>query len=171
MGYELGLISQERYDKLQEKKRLIEEETERVSRVTIPPSEELSRVLEEAGTAPTRTGCRLSEIIKRPQLSYKLLSPFDKKRPDLPREVFEQVEINLKYAGYIKRQLAQVEELKRLEVKKIPQDIDYDKLTNLRLEAIEKLKKIRPETIGQASRISGVSPADIAVLLIHLKSN
>lgn len=171
MGYELGLISEERYQKLQEKKRLIEEETERVSRITIPPSEELSKVLEAAGTAPTITGCRLSDLLKRPQLSYKLLTPFDKRRPDLPREVFEQVEINLKYAGYIKRQLAQVEEQKRLEVKKIPDDIDYDKITNLRLEAIEKLKKIRPETIGQASRISGVSPADIAVLLIYLRSN
>ncbi len=98
-----------------------------------------------------------------------MLSPFDKDRPQLSKEVFEQVEINLKYAGYIKRQLAQVAELKRLEVKKIPEDIDYDKITNLRLEAIEKLKKIKPETIGQASRISGVSPADISVLLIYLK--
>lgn len=168
-GYEIGLISQERYDKLQEKIRLIEEETERICRVGIAPSEELNKVLEEAGTAPLGTGCKLSELIKRPQLSYKILEPFDKKRPDLPREVFEQVEINLKYEGYIKRQLAQVQELKRLEVKKIPSDIDYDKVTNLRLEAIEKLKKIRPETIGQASRISGVSPADIAVLLIYLK--
>ena len=111
----------------------------------------------------------MCDLIKRPQLSYEILAPFDKKRPDLPRQVFEQVEINLKYEGYIKRQLAQVQELKRLEVKKIPSDIDYDKVTNLRLEAIEKLKKIRPETIGQASRISGVSPADIAVLLIYLK--
>lgn len=168
-GYEIGLISQERYDKLQEKIRLIEEETERICRVGIAPSEELNRALEEAGTAPLITGCKLSELIKRPQLSYKILEPFDKRRPDLPREVFEQVEINLKYEGYIKRQLAQVQELKRLEVKKIPSDIDYDKVTNLRLEAIEKLKKIRPETIGQASRISGVSPADIAVLLIYLK--
>ena len=169
-GYEIGLISQERYDKLQEKIRLIEEETERICRVGIAPSDELNKVLVEAGTAPLGTGCKLSELIKRPQLSYKILAPFDKRRPDLPREVFEQVEINLKYEGYIKRQLAQVQELKRLEVKKIPADIDYDKVTNLRLEAIEKLKKIRPETIGQASRISGVSPADIAVLLIYIKS-
>lgn len=168
-GYEIGLISQERYDKLQEKIRLIEEETERICRVGIAPSEELDKVLVESGTAPLGTGCKLSELIKRPQLSYKILAPFDKKRPDLPREIFEQVEINLKYEGYIKRQLAQVQELKRLEVKKIPADIDYDKVTNLRLEAIEKLKKIRPETIGQASRISGVSPADISVLLIYLK--
>lgn len=168
-GYEIGLISKERYAKLQEKIRLIEEETARVSKVGIAPSEELDKALVEAGTAPLGTGCKLAELIKRPQLSYKILEPFDKKRPDLPREVFEQVEINLKYEGYIKRQLAQVQELKRLEVKKIPSDIDYDKVTNLRLEAIEKLKKIRPETIGQASRISGVSPADIAVLLIYLK--
>ena len=169
MGYNIGLISQERYDKLQEKIRLIEEETQRISRVGVAPSEELNKVLVEAGTAPLGTGCKMCELIKRPQLSYEILAPFDKKRPDLPRQVFEQVEINLKYEGYIKRQLAQVQELKRLEVKKIPSDIDYDKVTNLRLEAIEKLKKIRPETIGQASRISGVSPADIAVLLIYLK--
>ena len=169
LGYKIGLISQERYDKLQEKIRLIAEETERICRVGIAPSEELDKALVEAGTAPLGTGCKLADLIKRPQLSYKILEPFDKKRPDLPREVFEQVEINLKYEGYIKRQLAQVQELKRLEVKKIPADIDYDKVLNLRLEAIEKLKRIRPETIGQASRISGVSPADISVLLIYLK--
>ena len=169
MGYNIGLISQERYNKLQEKIRLIEEETQRISRVGVAPSPELDKVLVEAGTAPLGTGCKMCELIKRPQLSYEILAPFDKNRPDLPRQVFEQVEINLKYEGYIKRQLAQVQELKRLEVKKIPADIDYDKVTNLRLEAIEKLKKIRPETIGQASRISGVSPADIAVLLIYLK--
>ena len=169
MGYNIGLISQERYNKLQEKIRLIEEETQRISKVGVAPSEELNKVLVEAGTAPLGTGCKMCDLIKRPQLSYEILAPFDKKRPDLPRQVFEQVEINLKYEGYIKRQLAQVQELKRLEVKKIPSDIDYDKVTNLRLEAIEKLKKIRPETIGQASRISGVSPADIAVLLIYLK--
>ncbi len=169
MGYNLGLISQERYNKLLEKIRLIEEETVRIESVGVAPSAELNSVLESAGTAPLVTGCRLSELLKRPQLTYKLLAPFDKDRPELPKEIFEQVEINLKYAGYIKRQLAQVAELKRLEVKKIPDDIDYDKITNLRLEAIEKLKKIKPETIGQASRISGVSPADISVLLIYLK--
>ncbi len=168
-GYNLGLISEDRYGKLKEKIRLIEEETARVEKITIPPSAELSEVMESAGTAPTVTGARLSELIKRPQLSYKILTPFDKTRPALPKEVFEQVEINLKYEGYIKRQLAQVEEQKRLEVKAIPKDIDYDKILNLRLEAVEKLKKIKPETIGQASRISGVSPADIAVLLIYLK--
>ncbi len=169
LGYQIGLISEERYQKLQDKIRLIEEETQRIEKVSIAPSEELNKILEEAGTAPLVTGCRMSELLKRPQLSYKLLAPFDKNRPELSKEIFEQVEINLKYAGYIKRQLAQVQELKRLEVKKIPEDIDYSKITNLRLEAIEKLKKIRPETIGQASRISGVSPADIAVLLIYLR--
>ncbi len=168
-GYNLGLISEERYRKLLNKIKLIEEETARVEKITIPPSAELSEVMENAGTAPTVTGARLSELIKRPQLSYKILTPFDKTRPSLPKEVFEQVEINLKYEGYIKRQLAQVEEQKRLEVKAIPKDIDYDKILNLRLEAVEKLKKIKPETIGQASRISGVSPADVAVLLIYLK--
>lgn len=170
-GYSLGLISEERYQKLQLKKQLISEETERVSRVTVSPSAELSKVMTDAGTAPITTGCRLSELLKRPQLSYALLTPFDKKRPDLSDDIFEQVEINLKYEGYIRRQLAQVEEQKRLEVKKIPDDIDYTKIINLRLEAVEKLQKIRPETIGQASRISGVSPADIGVLLIYLKSN
>ncbi len=171
IGYSLGLISEERYQKLQLKKQLIAEETERVSKVTVSPSAELSKVMSDVGTAPITTGCRLSELLKRPQLSYTLLTPFDKKRPDLPDEIFEQVEINLKYEGYIRRQLAQVEEQKRLEVKKIPDDIDYTKIINLRLEAVEKLQKIRPETIGQASRISGVSPADIGVLLIYLKSN
>lgn len=169
-GYSLGLISEERYQKLQLKKQLIAEETERVSKVTVPPSKELSKVMTDAGTSPITTGCRLSELLKRPQLSYALLAPFDKKRSDLEDDIFEQVEINLKYEGYIRRQLAQVEEQKRLEVKKIPDDIDYTKIINLRLEAIEKLQKIRPETIGQASRISGVSPADIGVLLIYLKT-
>ncbi len=170
-GYHLGLISRERYDALLEKIKLIEEEQKRVESITIPPSEELNRVLEEAGTAPTVTGVRLSELIKRPQLSYSLLTPFDKTRPDIPREVFEQVEINIKYEGYIKRQLAQIDEQKRLEVKIIPEDINYNDVTNLRLEAIEKLNKVRPQNVGQASRISGVSPADISVLLIYLRKN
>lgn len=170
-GYGLGLISRERYDALLEKIKLIEEERKRVESITIPPSEELNGVLEKAGTAPTVTGVRLSELIKRPQLSYSLLTPFDKTRPELPREVFEQVEINIKYEGYIKRQLAQIDEQKRLEVKKIPEDINYNDITNLRLEAIEKLNKVRPQNVGQASRISGVSPADISVLLIYLRKN
>ncbi len=171
-GRKLGLVGDERYNKYLEKVRLIEEETQRVLSVTVSPSAELNKMLEDAGTSPLVSGCRLSELIKRPQVTYAMLAPFDKTRnPDLPREVAEQVEINLKYEGYIKRQLAQVEEQKRLEVKKIPEDINYKDITNLRLEAIEKLEKVHPETVGQASRISGVSPADIAVLLIYLRKN
>ncbi len=170
MGYKIGLVSDEGYNALNEKIRLIKEETERIEKITLSPSDELNNALEEAGTAPLKTGCRISELLKRPQVTYKLLEPFDATRPDLKREIFEQVEINFKYEGYIKRQLSQVDELKRLEVKKIPEDIDYKKITNLRLEAIEKLTKIRPENVGQASRISGVSPADISVLLIYLRN-
>ena len=171
MGYKLGLVSEEAHEALLTKIREIKQETERVNTTSLAPSEELNRALEQAGTAPLKTGCRISELLKRPQVTYKLLEGFDKNRPQMSKEVFEQVEINFKYEGYIKRQKAQVDELKRLEVKKIPNDIDYKAITNLRLEAIEKLEKIRPENVGQASRISGVSPADISVLLIHLRSN
>ena len=171
MGYQIGLVSEEAHNALLEKIDGIKKETERVNSQSIAPSEELNKVLEEAGTAPLKTGCKMSELLKRPQVTYKLLEKFDKSRPEIAKEIFEQVEINFKYEGYIKRQKAQVDELKRLEVKKIPEDIDYKAITNLRLEAIEKLEKIRPENVGQASRISGVSPADISVLLIHLRSN
>ena len=171
MGYKIGLVTEEAHDALLRKIREIKQETERVNSQSIAPSDELNKVLEEAGTAPLKTGCKMSELLKRPQVTYKLLESFDKTRPEIAKEVFEQVEINFKYEGYIKRQKAQVDELKRLEVKKIPEDIDYKAITNLRLEAQEKLEKIRPENVGQASRISGVSPADISVLLIHLRSN
>ena len=171
MGYNLGLVTEEAHNALLKKIREIKQETERVNSQSIAPSEDLNKVLENAGTAPLKTGCKMAELLKRPQVTYKLLEPFDKTRPEIEKEVFEQVEINFKYEGYIKRQKAQVDELKRLEVKKIPEDIDYKAITNLRLEAIEKLEKIRPENVGQASRISGVSPADISVLLIHLRSN
>jgi len=171
MGYKIGLVTEETHDALLRKIREIKQETERVNSASIAPSDELNKVLEDAGTAPLKTGCKMSELLKRPQVTYKLLEPFDKTRPQIAKEIFEQVEINFKYEGYIKRQKAQVDELKRLEVKKIPQDIDYKAIKNLRLEAQEKLEKIRPENVGQASRISGVSPADISVLLIHLRSN
>ncbi|MBQ4571959.1 MAG: tRNA uridine-5-carboxymethylaminomethyl(34) synthesis enzyme MnmG [Clostridia bacterium] len=167
-GYEIGLISEERYQKFKNKLELIKQERERVESVTIAPSEEINKVLVSRETAPMKTGIRLSELIKRPQLDYECLTPFDKTRPDLPADVFEQVEIDLKYEGYIKRQQAKVDEMRRLEVKKIPVDIDYDDVYSLRLEAREKLKKVKPESVGQASRISGVSPSDISVLLIHL---
>lgn len=167
-GYEIGLVSQERYDRFLEKLELIEKEKERVENTTLPPSEEINEMLVSRETAPMKTGIKLSELIKRPQLDYECLAPFDKARPDLPRQVFEQVEIDLKYEGYIKRQQVKVDEMRRLEVKKIPADIDYDDVYSLRLEAREKLKKVRPESVGQASRISGVSPSDISVLLIYL---
>lgn len=170
-GYKIGLISEERYEKFKNKLELIKQERERVESVTIPPSEEINKVLVSRETAPMKTGIRLAELIKRPQLDYECLTPFDKTRPNLPADVFEQVEIDLKYEGYIKRQQAKVDEMRRLEVRKIPADIDYDDVYSLRLEAREKLKKVKPESVGQASRISGVSPSDISVLLIHLSKN
>lgn len=168
-GYEIGLISQERYDKFLNKLELIKQERERVDSITVAPSDEINKMLVSRETAPMKTGIRLSELIKRPQLDYACLTPFDKSRPELSQDIFEQVEIDLKYEGYIKRQQAKVDEMRRLEVKKIPADIDYDDVYSLRLEAREKLKKVRPESVGQASRISGVSPSDISVLLIYLK--
>lgn len=167
-GYKIGLVSKERYEKLQEKLSLIAKEKERCESVTIAPCAELNEILVSRETAPMSTGIRLSELIKRPQLDYAVLAPFDKTRPALPRDVAEQVEIELKYEGYIKRQNAKVEEMRRLEVKKIPADIDYDDVYSLRLEAREKLKRVRPESVGQASRISGVSPSDISVLIVYL---
>ncbi len=169
LGYEIGLISQERYERFLKKTELIAEERKRVEKTVIAPSEKLNALLVSRETSPIVSGVRLSELIKRPQLGYELLTEFDKDRPDLPYEIFEQVEIDIKYEGYIKRQQAQVDEMHRLEVRTLPQDIDYNSITGLRLEAREKLTKIRPKSVGQASRISGVSPADISVLLIYLE--
>lgn len=167
-GFELGLVSREKYDRLKKKKSMIEKELERVEKTVIAPGVEINALLVSRGTAALLTGCKLSDLLRRPQLDYECLAPFDKTRPKLPDEVPEQVEIELKYEGYIKRQLAQVAEMHRLEVKLLPKDIDYKKIVNLRTEAVEKLSRIRPRSIGQASRISGVSPADISVLLISL---
>ena len=169
IGYEIGLISRERYEKFLKKTELIAEERRRVEKAVIAPSEKLNALLVSRETSPIVSGVRLSELIKRPQLGYELLTEFDKDRPDLPYEIFEQVEIDIKYEGYIKRQQAQVDEMHRLEVRTLPQNIDYNAITGLRLEAREKLTKIRPKSVGQASRISGVSPADISVLLIYLE--
>lgn len=168
MGYEIGLISEERMKKFLHKKELIAQERKRAEKLSIPMSEELDKLLVSLGTAPLKTGVKFAELLKRPQLTYENLAPFDKNRPDLPYEIFEQVEIEIKYEGYIKRQQAQIDEMRRLEKKLIPADMDYREISGLRLEAAEKLAKIRPASIGQASRISGVSPADISVLLIHL---
>ncbi len=167
-GYKIGLVSEEKYQRLQDKLKLIEKELERVSQTSIPPTKELNEVLVSRETSPMATGCRLKELLKRPQLNYEVLKDFDKDRPDLPRDVFEQVEISIKYDGYIKQQLSLVEEMRRLEVKKLSQDIDYAEIVGLRMEAQEKLNKVKPANLGQASRISGVSPADISVLLIYL---
>ncbi|MBR2957430.1 MAG: tRNA uridine-5-carboxymethylaminomethyl(34) synthesis enzyme MnmG [Clostridia bacterium] len=170
IGRQIGLISDERWEKFNKKLELIEQETERVKNVVIHCSDELNAMLVSRETSPLNIGIRMIELLKRPQISYEDLKPFDPERPDLPYEVFEQVEISIKYEGYLKRQEAQVAEMRRLEVKKLPEDIDYSQITGLRLEAIEKLNKVRPENIGQASRISGVSPADISVLLIRLSN-
>lgn len=169
LGYELGLISEERYNKYLHKLELIEAERKRAERVVISPCDKLNELLVSRETSPIITGVRFAELIKRPQVNYDLLTEFDTTRPDLPYEIFEQVEIDIKYEGYIKRQKAQVDEMHRLEVRTLPADIDYDSIIGLRLEAREKLNKIRPKSVGQASRISGVSPADISVLLIYLE--
>lgn len=167
-GYAVGLVSEEKYQKLQHKKQLIKDELDRAENTVLPPSEALQSFLVSHETSPLKTGARLSELIRRPQLNYENLSEFDTARPLLPEEVFEQVEIELKYEGYIKRQQAQIDEMRRLEVKKIPSGTDFNSIDGLRLEAKEKLTKIRPQSVGQASRISGVTPADISVLLIYL---
>lgn len=170
MGHKIGLISDERYNAFLKKQELIKDEHERVCSLSIPVSDKLQKMLEERGTAPLKTGCKMVELLRRPQISYSDLAPFDTDRPDLPYEVFEQVEISIKYEGYIKKQEAQIKEMRRLEAKKIPADIDYSSLKGLRLEAIEKLSKIRPENLGQAGRISGVNPADVTALNIILES-
>lgn len=170
-GRELGLVSEEKYNKLLEKLELMRIERERTEKTVIAPNSEINEMLVSRETSPLSTGCKLADLIRRPQLNYAVLTTFDKNRPELPYEVFEQVEIDLKYEGYIKRQYAQIAEMQRLEVKLIPEDINYRDVINLRLEAMEKLERIRPLNIGQASRISGVSPADISVLLIYLSKN
>ena len=167
-GRKLGLIDDKTYAAFLLRKEQKEREIERLKNSFLAPNEELNRLLEENGTAPISTGTRLSDLVKRPQISYDMLATFDKERPELPFSVREKVETEIKYEGYIARQQAQVNEMLRLEGKAIPNDIDYAAVYGLRLEAVEKLNKIRPANIGQASRISGVSPADISVLLIYL---
>ena len=171
IGYKAGLISEERYNEFLKKLELIAKERERIENLSIPKTPELDAVLVSRETSPMEKGVKMIELLKRPQLNYDVLDPFDKTRPDLPYEIFEQVEIDIKYEGYIKRQQMQINDLRRLEVKRLPENLDYNLITGLRLEATEKLCKIRPETVGQASRISGVSPADISVLLIYLERN
>lgn len=168
-GYRVGLISQERYDWILEKERLIEEEITRVEKVNIGANKKVQALLGEYESTPLNTGTSLAELIRRPELNYEVLAPIDEERPELPDEVAEQVNINIKYDGYIKRQIKQVENFKKLEVKKIPENFDYDDVNSLRIEARQKLKQYQPVNIGQASRISGVSPADISVLLVYME--
>ena len=169
-GHDIGLISDERYERLQNKIKLIDEEIERVKGVNIGTNEQVQKLLLENESTELLTGVTLAELIKRPELSYELLAPIDKHRPELPWDVRQQVNINLKYEGYISRQLRQVEHFKKLENKIIPEGLDYYEINGLRKEAMQKLDKFNPRSIGQASRISGVSPADISVLLVYLES-
>ena len=169
-GYRVGLISEERMNRLSRKIQLIDEEIERVKSVNIGTGSEVQKVLTDNGSTELTTGATLAELIRRPELSYDVLAPIDKHRPQLPWDVCEQVNINLKYEGYIDRQLRQVEHFKKLENKLIPDSLDYLGISGLRKEAMQKLDKFRPRSIGQASRISGVSPADISVLLVYLES-
>lgn len=169
IGHEVGLISDERYNKFLEKKQNIEKEIERINKVTIKPTKEVNEFLEKNNSTPISTGVKLVELLKRSELSYNKLSKIDLERPVLTKQEAEQVEIQVKYEGYIKLQLAQVEKFKKLENKRLPEDFDYSNLKGISLEARQKLNQFRPVSIGQASRISGISPADISVLLIHLE--
>ena len=171
IGRELGLVSEEQYQKVLNKYAAVEAELQRLEKTHIAPTEALNAMLTERGTAPIATGFSLAELLRRPQIAYADLAPFDPERPVLDRAVWQQVEIRLKYDGYIRRQLRQVEEFTRLEEKKLPPDLDYRAIAGLRLEAREKLEKIRPENFGQAGRISGVSPADLSVLMIWMEAN
>lgn len=167
-GYEVGLISEERYQKLLKKQEQIDAEILRAKETTIGGTEQVQELLTSLGSTPLKSGSTLAELITRPELTYDMLAPIDKKRPELPCDVTEQVEIELKYEGYIRRQMSQVAQFKKMEHKRIPADIDYDAIPSIRIEARQKLKQVRPENVGQASRISGVSPADISVLLVYL---
>ncbi len=169
IGYNVGLISEKRYKKFLKKKKQIEEEIERLENTIIKPSNKVNKILEEHGSSCLTTGAKLADLLRRTELTYKTLKEIDENRKDLPDDVTNEVEIEIKYKGYIKLQMQQVEKFKKLEKKLLPEGIDYEKIKGLRLEARQKLNKIRPSSVGQASRISGVSPADISVLLIYLE--
>ena len=170
-GYRVGLISKEQYQDILKKEQLIKEEIERVEHVNVGASRPVQELLEQYGSTPLTSGSTLGELIRRPELNYEVLATIDKNRPELRYDIREQVNINIKYDGYITRQLKQVEQFKKLESKKIPEDMDYDQVKSLRIEAVQKLKLYRPVSIGQASRIAGVSPADVSVLLVYLESH
>ena len=170
IGRRIGLVTEEQYQAVQAKYAAVARELQRLEHTHTAPTEALNALLTERGTTPMQSGASLAELIRRPQLHYADLSPFDSDRPSLSKAIINEVEISLKYEGYIQRQLKQVEEFTKLESRPIPADLDYNAVTGLRLEAREKLLKIRPENFGRASRISGVSPADIGVLMIYLEN-
>lgn len=169
LGYKIGLISQERYDAFEKKRSLIDGEIQRLRKLVFPPSDTVNEILANANSTQIKTGIHADELLKRPEITYAALEGADTERKPLPRDVCEQVEISIKYEGYINRQMSQAKQFSKLENKRLPKDIDYKKIEGLRIEAMQKLDKIRPLSLGQASRISGVSPADIAVLMIYLK--
>ena len=170
-GYQIGLISEERYQRFLDKKAAIEKEIDRVEHTNIGPNTLVIELLEKYESTPLKSGIKLGELVRRPELDYQKLAPIDKDRPELSKEIQEEVNVQIKYEGYIKKQIEQVEKFKKLENRLIPEDIDYQKISGLRLEAISKLSEIRPKSVGQASRISGVSPSDMNVLLIYLQTN
>lgn len=166
LGHELGLVPEERYQHMLEKYQLVAQEKKRVQKTNLAPSPELNAFLEQHGTSGITTGCKVADLIRRPQLGYDCIAPFDTARPALDPVIGEQVEIQIKYDGYIPKQLEQIERMRKLENKQLPEDLDYTTIRGLRLEAAEKLNAHRPQNLGQASRISGVSPADISVLVV-----
>lgn len=168
VGHKFGLVSDERYRKFLDRKEMLEKETERIKKATVYPSEELNSMLESKGTSPITQGIKFIELLKRPQIDYRDLIRFDENAPELEHDIIDKLEINIKYEGYIKTQTEKIEQMKRLEEKKLPTDIDYKTISGLRIEAQEKLNKYKPLNIGQAGRISGVNPADVSVLLIWL---
>lgn len=168
VGHKIGLISDERYQRFLERKNILDNETSRIKKATIYPCEELNKMLESKGTSPITQGVKFIELLKRPQIDYRDLAQFDENAPSLEHDIIDKLEINIKYEGYIKTQTEKIEQMKRLEEKQLPTDIDYKTISGLRLEAQEKLNKYRPLNIGQAGRISGVNPADVSVLLIWL---
>ena len=169
LGYELGLISEERYNNFKKKYERIQSEIEKLGSIIIPPSDSVLNVLEKHSSTPIKTGVKASELLKRPELDYDILMEMSDKIKELPRDIKEEVTILIKYEGYIKRQVAQAEKFKRLENVKLSPELDYDGVYGLRIEARQKLMKFKPLSLGQASRISGVSPADISVMIIYLE--
>ena len=169
-GYDLGLVSEERYKKMLEKRAMIDGEIERLKKIMLTPKEETNKALENLGTTQLNNGLTLYDLIKRPEITYDMTEIFDSERENLPKYIKMSVQTEIKYEGYIKKQMADIEKFKKLEEKKLSHDIDYSKIPGLKKESAEKLNEIKPDSIGQASRISGVSPADVNVLLIRLKT-